>query len=85
MTDSSSNNVKLAKQFENGVYFTCEMCGSCCRGFKEGEVYLYQDDIERLAKHLNIKGTSRLREFAMNYLKIVNDSFFWKEPGAERG
>lgn len=85
MTDSSSNNVQLAKKFENGVYFTCEMCGSCCRGFKEGEVYLYQDDIEKLANHLNIKGASRLREFAKKYLKVVNDSFFWKEPGAERG
>ena len=61
------------------------MCGSCCRGFKEGEVYLYEDDIKRLAEHLKIKGTSDLKKFAKKYLKIVNDSFFWKEPGAERG
>jgi Fe-S-cluster containining protein len=61
------------------------MCGSCCRGFKEGEVYLYQDDIERLAEHLKIKGTAGLRKFARKFLKVVNDSFFWKKPGAERG
>ena len=26
-----------------------------------------------------------LKKFAEEYLKVVNDSFFWKEPGAERG
>jgi len=85
VTDSSSHNVQLTKKFENGVYFTCEKCGSCCRGFKEGEVYLYQDDIKRLAEHLKVKGTSGLRDFAKKYLKVVNDSFFLKEPSAERG
>lgn len=61
------------------------MCGSCCRGFKEGEVYLYQDDINRIAKHLKIKGALGLKKFAKKYLKVVNDSFFWKEPEAARG
>ena len=84
MNDLASHTIQLAKKFENGVYFTCEMCGACCRGFKEGEVYLYQDDIKKLAKHLNIKGNSELRKFANKYLKIVNDSFFWKELGAVR-
>ncbi len=81
----TSTEIKLSKALENGIKFSCEMCGSCCRGFKEGEVYLYQDDIERLAKHLKIKGTVGLRKFARKYLKVVNDSFFWKKPGAERG
>ena len=61
------------------------MCGLCCRGFNEGEVYLYQDDIERLTKFLGITKKSELRKFAKKYLKIIDDSFLWKEPSAERG
>lgn len=81
----TSEEIKLSKSLENGIEFSCQMCGSCCRGFNDGEVYLYQDDIDKLAKHLKVKGTSGLRDFAKKYLKVVNDSFFWKKPGAERG
>ena len=57
------------------------MCGGCCRGFKEGEVYLYMDDIVTLAEHLGLKGKTGLEKFAENYVKIIPDSFFWREPG----
>ena len=60
------------------------MCGDCCRGFKEGEVYLYKEDILTLATHLNLNGKVGLRKFARDYIKVINDSFFWKEPGAEK-
>ncbi|KKN20594.1 hypothetical protein LCGC14_0933920 [marine sediment metagenome] len=61
------------------------MCGDCCRGFKEGEVYLYKEDILTLAKHLNLNSKVGLRKFARDYIKVINDSFFWKQPGAEKG
>lgn len=61
------------------------MCGGCCRGFNEGEVYLYKDDILRLAKFLNMEDEEGLKKFAEKYVKVVNDSFFWKESGASRG
>lgn len=61
------------------------MCGSCCRGLNEGEVYLYKDDILRLANFLNLKDKNCLREFAKKYLKIIDTSFYWKEPKAQRG
>ncbi len=61
------------------------MCGACCRGFEEGEVYLYMDDISRLTKFLGYKNKAGLRKFARKYLKIIEDSFYWKEPGAKRG
>jgi len=61
------------------------MCGKCCTGFNEGEVYLYKEDILRLAKFLNVKGKNGLRKFAEKYVKVINDSFYWKEQRAQRG
>jgi Fe-S-cluster containining protein len=43
------------------------------------------EDILRLAYHLNLRENKGLKEFAEKYLKVVNDSFYWKEPGAQRG
>ena len=80
----TSIDIKLSKILENGIEFSCQKCGACCLGFKEGEVYLYKDDIARLAKLLNLTSKASLRDFAKEYLKVVNDSFFWKEPGAVR-
>jgi Fe-S-cluster containining protein len=81
----TSIDIKLSKLLENGIEFSCQKCGACCRGFKEGEVYLYKDDIARLAKLLNLTSKAGLRKFAKEYLKVVSDSFFWKEPGAAKG
>jgi len=60
------------------------MCGTCCRGFDEGEIYLYEDDIKRLANHLNLKSIEELREFAKRYLKTIDDTYIWKEVGAKQ-
>ncbi len=81
----TSIEIKISKSLENGIEFSCQMCGTCCRGFDEGEIYVYQDDILRLTQSLNITKKSELSKFARQYLKIINDSFFWKEPGAARG
>jgi len=81
----TSTEIKISKNLENGIKFSCQICGDCCRGFKEGEVYLYKDDILRLAKFLNITGMKGLRNFAKKYVKVINDSFFWKDPDAKRG
>ncbi len=61
------------------------MCGACCRGFEEGEVYLYHDDILRLTKHLGLKGQAGLKKFAKKYIKIIPQSFFWKESNNNKG
>ncbi len=77
--------ITLSKKLEDGIEFSCQMCGQCCKGFCEGEVYLYREDIIRLAKHLNYQSASKLKEFAKKYVKIIDDKFYWKEPGANRG
>ena len=81
----TTEEIKLSKTLENGIGFSCQMCGACCRGFNEGEVYLYMEDILRLAQHLNLKGKSGLKKFAERYLKTTDDTFFWIEPKAEEG
>jgi len=81
----STKKIELFKEIRDGVEFSCQMCGSCCRGFDEGEVYLYLDDIQKLASHLDFKGTSGLEKFARKYLKIINESFYWREHGEKRG
>jgi Fe-S-cluster containining protein len=81
----TSTEIKISSYLEKGIEFSCQMCGKCCTGLNEGEVYLYEKDVLRLTKLLNIRGIKHLREFAEKYFKIVDDSFFWKEPGAQRG
>jgi Fe-S-cluster containining protein len=81
----ASIDIKIIKNLQNGLTFSCKMCGNCCRGHDEGEVYLYEDDIKRLASHLHYNGKIGLAKFCSNYLKVVDESFFWKAPGAQRG
>jgi Fe-S-cluster containining protein len=80
----TTTDIKLSKALEKGIHFSCLMCGTCCRGLHEGEVYLYEEDVIRLANHLNLKGVEGLREFAKKYLKVIEDTYMWKEEGAEK-
>jgi len=57
------------------------MCGGCCRGLDEGEVYLYRKDIIRFAKYLKISP----KKFCKEYVKLIDDTFYWKGDNAERG
>ena len=81
----TTTEIKISKKLENGIFFSCEMCGACCRGFQEGEVYLYKEDIIRLARFLKYHGKSGLKKFAGKHIKIIDEKFYWKEPGAKRG
>jgi Fe-S-cluster containining protein len=54
------------------------MCGVCCKGLDEGEVYLYEEDIKRLVKFLKLTNhKTNLKEFAKRYLKITETDFYW--------
>ncbi|MHA1293660.1 MAG: YkgJ family cysteine cluster protein [Promethearchaeota archaeon] len=85
MTLTESKSIKLSNLLKNGIEFSCKKCGACCRGFHEGEVYLYLEDIDRLINFLNLKGKFKRRNFAKKYLKITKDKFYYKDPEAERG
>ena len=79
------SEIKLSKNLENGKEFSCKMCGTCCRGLHEGDVYLYRDDIVKLARYLKLKGNLGLRTFARKYVKIIDESFYWKDTRGKRG
>lgn len=81
----TSTEIKISRNLEKGIEFSCQICGCCCRGFNDGEVYLYKEDILRLTKFLNIKGKKGLMKFAEKYIKLIDDSFYWKESNEERG
>ncbi|MFX1328480.1 MAG: YkgJ family cysteine cluster protein, partial [Promethearchaeota archaeon] len=81
----TSTEIKISRNLENGIEFSCQMCGKCCTGLNEGEVYLYKEDIIRLANFLGLKGKKGLRNFADKYLKVIDDSFYWKDEGEQRG
>lgn len=84
MKEKNFKEIKLSKHLENGVEFSCQMCGNCCRGLNDGEVYLFREDIVRFAKFLKLKGKAGLRDFCRKYVKIVENTFYWKEKGAKR-
>lgn len=81
----TTKEIKITKNLENGIEFSCQMCGKCCKGFDDGEVYLYKEDIVRLAGHLNMNTKSGLKIFANKYIKVIEDVFYWEEPGAQKG
>lgn len=78
--------IKLSEFFKEGLFFSCEKCGECCKGYSNGEVYIYEEDIEKLVEHLGKKGNQyTLRSFAKKHLKLIRTSFYWKENGVDRG
>lgn len=70
--------------YDGGLRFGCSGCGACCR--IEGHVWVGEDDIRRLAEHLDLT----LEEFGRRYLRRVgrryslvekanHDCVFWDE------
>lgn len=53
--------------FEEGLKFKCTGCGKCCTG-SPGYVWLTDEDITRLAKHLKLTE----KEFIKRYTRTVN-------------
>ena len=63
--------MRLCKEAESGFTFQCQGCGRCCSNEIDGYVYVYIDDIKRMAKTLDLS----LEEFARQNLKIVSYTY----------
>jgi Fe-S-cluster containining protein len=63
--------MRLCKEAESGFTFQCQGCGRCCSNDIDGFVYVYMDDIKRMAQTLNLS----LEEFAREHLKIVSYNY----------
>jgi Fe-S-cluster containining protein len=64
----SENPPKL--WYENGLKFKCTECGGCC-GKEPGFVWLKEDDIEKMALHLNISK----EYFLKTYTRFVSGRY----------
>ncbi|MBD3196060.1 MAG: hypothetical protein GF317_13460 [Candidatus Lokiarchaeota archaeon] len=79
-------DINLSRFFINGIHFSCERCGECCKGLNNGEVYLYKDDIVKMVNFLNEHDREiTLEQFCKRYVKIIPNSFYWKDANKKRG
>ena len=53
--------------YHEGLRFTCQQCGNCCRGPDPGYVWVTEDEIAALAKRLDMS----LDAFGRRYLRRV--------------
>lgn len=72
--------------YEEGLRFTCQQCGKCCRGPEPGYVWVTPREIEALAKRLRMS----VDAFGRLYLRRIggrsslveranHDCIFWEE------
>ncbi len=57
--------------FENGLKFECIQCGKCCMG-DPGYVFLFRDEVDRIAKFLKISKEEFLEKFTKTYASFYS-------------
>lgn len=74
-------NIYIPENFS----FSCQNCGSCCRG-EEGLVLLFEPDIKKILKNLKISFETFKQNFTKNYFTFLSlkekdnkDCIFWEE------
>ena len=72
--------------FKEGLRFTCQQCGNCCRGPEPGYVWVTEEEIHALAKRLGMTvdafGRRYLRMIGSRYSlveRVNHDCVFWEE------
>ena len=63
--------MKLTSSLKKGFYFQCSCCGECCSSKVEGLIFVFPNDIERLAQELQLSPD----KLAEKYLTIVDYTF----------
>jgi uncharacterized protein len=72
--------------YGEGLRFTCQQCGNCCRGPDPGYVWVTEEEIAALAKRLDMSldafGRLYLRRVGGRYSLVErynHDCVFWEE------
>ncbi|MBI9100838.1 MAG: YkgJ family cysteine cluster protein [Spirochaetales bacterium] len=79
--------------YEDGLAFECQRCSACCR-FDPGYVFLSENDIIKLVRHLKISREVFLEKFCKTVdiggfkrISIIeksnNDCWFWDDNGCK--
>ena len=66
--------------FAEGLQFTCTQCGNCCTG-APGYVWISDEEIERLAKHLRMT----VEDVVEKYCRKIGGRFSLKEQRSPQG
>ncbi len=65
--DKKDNKKTIGFWCNDGVYFTCKMCGKCCGG-ETGFIWLSEDEKQAIAGYLGIT-KEKLEKLYLNYAK----------------
>lgn len=55
------------KWYKDGLRFTCQGCGACCRG-PGGYVWTTEEEIERIAARLELP----IKQFTRKYIRLIS-------------
>jgi hypothetical protein len=66
--------------YKQGLKFTCTCCGNCCTG-GPGYVWISEEEIHRLAEHLNLSVEETLEQ----HVRKINGKFSLKEARSTSG
>ncbi|MEX0961906.1 MAG: YkgJ family cysteine cluster protein [Simkaniaceae bacterium] len=61
----------MSSWYKEGLHFGCTACGACCTG-APGYVWLTEEDISLLSKHLNLSEEAFLRRYTRQVGKKIS-------------
>lgn len=74
---------KLCESVKNGFKFSCQICGNCCKGKKEGYIFIHKPDLEKLFEYFKCATEASKHEFAKEHLEIISQKFAYKDNNTD--